>query len=189
MGKRILQGLMVSLGLAAIGIGLMIFVMGAAATGHLTDLAFNLLAGADQKLTGEYSPTVESELRFYAPFWIAYGGLLIYVARDLSTYGSWVPLLVGVFFAGGVGRAIAYFAAGPPHPAFIVLMAIELVLPIVFMVLWARVRRASYRHPEARLNDGGDGIVRRCDRGSRSGRADVRDRGRESRAARGAARA
>ena len=140
MEKRILQGLMVGLGVAAIIIGLMIFVMGGGNTGQLTELTFNHLARVDHALTGKYSPTVESEMRFYAPFWIAYGGLLIYVARDLSKHGSWMPLLCGVFFAGGAGRVISYFTAGPPHPAFTVLMAIELVLPIVFVVLWARVR-------------------------------------------------
>jgi hypothetical protein len=145
MEKRILQGLLVSLGLAAIGIGLMIFIFGGGSTGRLTELAFNFLAGVDHKLTGQYSPTVESELRFYSPFWITYGGLLIYVARDLSSRDSWMPLLTGVFFAGGVGRAIAYFDAGPPHPAFIVLMAVEIVLPFVFVALWVFWRR----HPAA----------------------------------------
>ena|ERR1700730_14192377 len=144
MEKRILQGLMITLGLAAIGIGLMIFVLGGGTTGHLTELAFNYLTGANHKLTGPYSPTVESEMRFYAPFWITYGGLLIYVARDLSRHATWMPLLCGVFFAGGAGRVIAYFTAGPPHPAFTVLMVIELVLPLVFVALWVRVR-ASLR--------------------------------------------
>jgi hypothetical protein len=129
MEKRILQGLMITLGLAAIGIGLMIFVLGGGNTGHLTELTFNYLTGANQ-----------SEMRFYAPFWITYGGLLIYVARDLSRHATWMPLLCGVFFAGGAGRVIAYFTAGPPHPAFTVLMAIELVLPVVFVALWVRVR-------------------------------------------------
>jgi Domain of unknown function (DUF4345) len=51
-----------------------------------------------------------------------------------------VALLSSVFFAGGVGRALAYVFTGPPHPAFVVLMATEFVLPVIFIGLWAAVR-------------------------------------------------
>ena len=51
MEKRILQGLMVGLGVAAIIIGLMIFVMGGGNTGQLTELTFNHLARVDHALT------------------------------------------------------------------------------------------------------------------------------------------
>jgi uncharacterized protein DUF4345 len=149
MEKGILQGLMITLGVAAIIIGSTIFVLGGGTTGHLTELTFNSWTGAHHQLTGPYSPTVESEMRFYAPFWIAYGGLLIYVARDLSSRGSWMPLLCGVFFAGGAGRAISFFTPGPPHPAFTVLMVIELVLPLVFIALWVRVRVPITNSPKA----------------------------------------
>jgi hypothetical protein len=149
MEKRILQGLMITLGVAAIIIGSMIFVLGGGITGHLTEVTFNSLTGVNHYLTGPYSPTVESEMRFYAPFWIAYGGLLIYVARDLASRGFWIPLLCAVFFAGGAGRAISFFTSGPPHPAFTVLMVIELVLPLVFIALWARVRSAFTNSPKA----------------------------------------
>ena len=149
MEKRILQSLMITLGVAAIIIGSTIFVLGGGTTGHLTEVGFNSLIGVNHQLTGPYSPTVESEMRFYAPFWIAYGGLLIYVARDLSSRGSWMPLLCGVFFAGGAGRAISFFTPGPPHPAFTVLMVIELVLPLVFIALWDRGRVPPTNSPKA----------------------------------------
>src|SRR5271155_1537114 len=38
------------------------------------------------------------------------------------------------------GRGPAYAFPGPPHPAFIVLMDAEFVLPVIFIGLWAAVR-------------------------------------------------
>lgn len=83
---------------------------------------------------------VDSELRFYAPFWMAYGLLLIATARKLNLHLSRVPLLSALLLAGGIGRSLAYVFTGPPHPAFVVLMIIEFVLPAIFIGLWAVVR-------------------------------------------------
>jgi hypothetical protein len=90
--------------------------------------------------TGAWPPTTDSELRFYAALWGAYGFILIAVARDLRAMLHYVPLLAATFFVGGAGRALSYFQVGPPHPFFVFLMVIELVLPIIFLMLWFRVR-------------------------------------------------
>ena len=132
---------MVALGAGALLIGGSIFLLGATFTAGAAEAMTNLLAGGRLTPTPPFSPTVESELRFYAPFWVTYGGILIWVARSLAERLRWVPPLAALFFAGGVGRLIAYFADGPPHPAFIQLMAIELVLPVVFVGLWWRATR------------------------------------------------
>jgi hypothetical protein len=107
----------------------------------MTEVTFDAITRSRHDFTGSFGPTVESELRFYAPFWIVYGGLLIAAARDLRRRVQWVLPLSAVFFAGGVGRALAYVQSGPPHPAFVALMAIELALPLVFVALWAMARR------------------------------------------------
>jgi hypothetical protein len=95
-----------------------------------------VLAGWRGPLTPPWPPTMDSELRFYAPFWGTYGFLVIAVARDLKRLGRWVPWLALVFFLGGVGRAISIAAVGAPHPVFVVLMAIELLLPPILVALW-----------------------------------------------------
>ena len=54
-----------------------------------------------------------------------------------------MPLpLAGLFFVGGLGRALSYAAVGAPHPAFVMQMATELILPPVFLALWQAARRS-----------------------------------------------
>jgi hypothetical protein len=90
---------------------------------------------------------MDSELRFYAPFWGAYGILLLAVVTNFPARGGLTPWLAAVFFAGGVGRAISYAAVVAPHPFFVLLMAIELLTPPVLIILWWRARRATPRDP------------------------------------------
>jgi hypothetical protein len=140
MARLALQALLIALGVAAIAIGSSIFFLGATFTGATNEALFNLLSGGTET-SPPFTPTVDSELRFYAPFWVLYGAGLVWVARGLAERLRWVPPLAGLFFAGGVGRLISLAAVGPPHPAFTMLMVIELVLPAVFVGLWTVARR------------------------------------------------
>jgi len=69
--------------------------------------------------------------------------VLLHIARRLPATLSWIPPTAALLFAGGVGRAISYFAVGAPHPFFVLLMVIELVLPLVFLALWRMVKSAT----------------------------------------------
>jgi hypothetical protein len=133
-----LQILLAALGVAAVAVALSILLLGAATTAAFTEAQFDALTRGHHPHTGRWPATMDSELRFYAPFWGAYGLLLLHVARGLPGKLSRVPPLAALFFAGGVGRAISYIAVGAPHPAFTLLMAIELVLPPVLLALWWR---------------------------------------------------
>jgi hypothetical protein len=42
--------------------------------------------------------------------------------------------LMGLFFIGGVGRALSHMFVGTPHPAFIGLMVVELVAPVLVLI-------------------------------------------------------
>ena len=137
----ILRILLAMLGLTAIAICLSIVFLGPSWTAGVSEAQFDWLTGSSHPATGPWPATMDSELRFYAPFWGAYGLILLLVARDLPNKLRWVPALAALFFAGGVGRALSYIAAGPPHPFFTLLMVIELILPVVFLALW----RASCR--------------------------------------------
>ena len=140
IAARILCILLIVLGLSAILIGLSIYLTGAPHTGEITTQLYDHLTGIPHGSAPLQGPTVDSELRFYAPFWMVYGALLIATARKLKLHLNRVPLLSAVFFAGGVGRGLAYVFTGPPHPAFVVLMVTEFVLPMIFIGLWAAVR-------------------------------------------------
>jgi hypothetical protein len=85
------------------------------------------------------TPNVDSELRFFAPFFVAYGGLVFLCAKHLRTHLYYVPHLLTIFLLGGLGRVISYFIIGTPHPLFIPLMAIEIGLPILLYFLYTRV--------------------------------------------------
>jgi len=139
----VLRILLIILGIAAIAICLSILFLGPSATASSSEHLYNAVMGWRGRVDGAWPATMDSELRFYAPFWGAYGVLLIATARDLSRLGLWVPWLALLFFAGGVGRAISWMAAGPPHPFFLLLMAIELVTPPVLALLWWGGRASS----------------------------------------------
>lgn len=132
----VLRVLLTILGVAAIAICLSIVTVGPGDTAQMSELMFDALTGRDGPLTGRWPATMDSELRFYAPFWGAYGVVLIAVARDLVRLGRWVPWLALLFFAGGLGRAISWATNGAPHPFFLFLMILELLLPPVLIVLW-----------------------------------------------------
>ena len=131
-----LRALLWLLGGSAILICLSIVFFGPGNTAQISELMFDALTGRGGPLTGRWPPTMDSELRFYAPFWGAYGIVLIAVARDLMRLGRWVPWLALLFFVGGLGRAISWAITGAPHPFFLFLMTIELVLPPVLIALW-----------------------------------------------------
>jgi NADH:ubiquinone oxidoreductase subunit K len=142
---RVLGVAMIALGASAVMIGLSIYLLGGAATGNATQAMAARLTGAARSAPWATDPTMESEFGFYAPLWIAYGAVLIATARDLARTLHRVPILAAVFFAGGVGRALAWARVGSPRSAFVLLMMIELVLPALFIGLWAMARHSDRR--------------------------------------------
>jgi hypothetical protein len=143
---RIIQILFIALGAAAIGIALMVFLLG--------EQAINVVQSIFDSITGRattpqaITPTIDSELRFYSTLWFSYGVVLIWVARTMTHWIAravfqrmrLVLYLAAIFFAGGVGRLLSHVLVGAPHPVFTMLMVIELVLPIIIGVLYLRLR-------------------------------------------------
>ena len=129
------------LGSAALAIGGMIFVIGPQSTGEIFARVLGIiwpnasppvvLGGAD----------IDSEMRFYAVLWMAYGGTALWVARALHQRIGLLRLMLCIFLLGGVGRAISYVVVGVPHLLFIVLMWIEILLPSVLMLLSFTIAR------------------------------------------------
>jgi hypothetical protein len=83
--------------------------------------------------------TTDSEDRFYATFFLAYGAALIWCALNVPQRTRQIQLLMGLFLLGGMTRLISMAAAGLPHPFFIAMTAIELVLPAISVWVAARV--------------------------------------------------
>jgi Domain of unknown function (DUF4345) len=90
---------------------------------------------------------VESELRFYAGFYVAYGLLMFRTARRADPDPAAVRALAAALFLAGLGRAGAWLTVGKPHPLQRALLAIELATPPLIVVEQARLRSTA---PEPR---------------------------------------
>jgi hypothetical protein len=84
------------------------------------------------------TPNIESELRFYAVFWSAFGVLALLAARSPERQSSLVRGLALFLFLGGVARGFAWLASARPDTQFLVLMGLELGLPV--FIVWAQTR-------------------------------------------------
>jgi hypothetical protein len=138
--RGLLRFLLYALGASAVAIAVAIFVLGAGATAHAFEAAFDAISGPHPG-EGAWPAVMDSELRFYAVLWGAYGLLLIAVARHIEARGRWLPWLALVFFLGGIGRLLSLVLVGPPHQVFVLLMGLELVLPPVIVLVWRAGRR------------------------------------------------
>lgn len=86
---------------------------------------------------------VESELRFYCAFYVAYGLFAFRTARRAAPDPGAVRALAAALFLAGLGRAGAWLTVGKPHPLQRALLAIELAAPAVIVVEQARARSAA----------------------------------------------
>ena len=85
---RLLLGL---LGLAAIGIAASILILGAEATAATAETMYQTATGYAGPPSGHWPPSMDSELRFYAALWGAYGIVLVITAAQLSRRMKQVP--------------------------------------------------------------------------------------------------
>jgi Domain of unknown function (DUF4345) len=138
-----LRVLIAALGVSALAIALSIFVLGAAQTAWAGERAYDLLTGWRGPPSPDWPASMDNELRFYSALWGGYGLLLLAAARDMARWDRAVPWLAGVFFLGGLGRMVSVLEVGPPHPFFLMLAGVELLLPPVLIGLWLMSKRAA----------------------------------------------
>ncbi|MBL4871169.1 MAG: DUF4345 domain-containing protein [Robiginitomaculum sp.] len=136
MKTQILRLLLFLLGTTAVGIGLSIIGFGPDKTVQLFARIVETFGGGKAPVTGFNSVNVDSEFRFFAVFWVVYGGFLVQASHDLNKYSPRIPLLLALFFLGGLARAISFMVMGTPHTLFIVLMGVELILPVIMYLFW-----------------------------------------------------
>lgn len=122
-----------------IGVGISFYFLGPNATASLMLESLQIFLPNPEKITDMTAPNVDSELRFFAPFFVAYGVLVFLCAKHLRTHLYYVPHILVVFLIGGLGRALSYITVGEPHPLFVHLMIIEVGLPILLYFLYTRV--------------------------------------------------
>jgi Domain of unknown function (DUF4345) len=119
--RRLFQGFLVLFGVIVIGVSLAHLLVGPGA----------IIGGSDVNATSN------GEDRFYAGLFLCYGIALLWCGRDVERKQTYVNVLAAALFVGGVGRLTALILVGPPHPFFVAMLILELVLPPL-MVLAAR---------------------------------------------------
>ncbi len=86
---------------------------------------------------------MESELRYYAGFYVAFGVAALRTAPRADRDPVAERALAGALFLSGLARAGAWRAAGAPHPVQRLLLAIELSLPPLFIAAQDRAARLA----------------------------------------------
>lgn len=145
--KTFLRANLILLGASAVMIAASILLLGAEATARFGEDLFAHVSGWSGPNSPSWAPSMDSELRFYAALWLAYGVFALRTGIQFDRREDETPILLGVFFAGGLGRLLSWAAVGPPHPFFLMLAAIELGLPPLLFLAWAALRRT--RRPAA----------------------------------------
>jgi Domain of unknown function (DUF4345) len=104
-------------------------------------------AGLDTVMRGARSlpaqdlanPVVESELRFYAAFYVAAGLVALRIAPRADSDTTAVRALAGALFLAGLARASAWLTVGKPHRLQLALLAVELAAPPSVVAWQARL--------------------------------------------------
>ncbi|WP_327142790.1 DUF4345 domain-containing protein [Nocardia sp. NBC_01327] len=125
--RRILQVWLVAFGVVCVGI----------AVAHLLFGTSTIIGG------GTVNATIDSDMRFYAILFLAYGLALLWCARDVETKGLPINLLGLIFFAGGLARALAWVATGEPNWFYVLMTPVELVIPVLNYLLVRAVCRPA----------------------------------------------
>ena len=96
---------------------------------------------------GVFTTDIDSEMRFYAVWYVAAGILLARAIRRVEREGFTIKLVGGAFFAAGCARALSWVTVGKPHLSQVVLMVIEICLPFVIIPLQVIVARKFSQEP------------------------------------------
>lgn len=89
------------------------------------------------------NPSVESELRFYAAFYVAFGIVAVRVAPRADRETATVRALAGALLLAGLARAGGWLAVGRPQRLQRTLLVIELAAPPPIVAWQARLAGRS----------------------------------------------
>lgn len=84
---------------------------------------------------GEVNASTDSQERFFAGLFAAYGVAWIWVARLSPIPGIAIRLLAAGLLAGGLGRVVSLIDRGQPHPFWIAMLVVEIAVPALFFAI------------------------------------------------------
>ena len=96
---------------------------------------------------GAPGASVDSELRFYAAWYVAAGVALLRSSRHPQLASSTVRLVCGALIVGASARVLSLITVGRPATVFLVLAVIEYGIAAVLLPWQSLVSRAAKRSP------------------------------------------
>jgi len=87
--------------------------------------------------------TMDSEDRFYATLFAAYGVALLWCIKDIEQKSTVVYFLATTFFVGGLARLVSIAAVGLPNTFFITMTVLELLIPFLIGFLQWRISKTA----------------------------------------------
>jgi len=87
--------------------------------------------------------TMDSEDRFYATLFAAYGVAILCYVKDIERKSTVVYFLLATFFAGGLARLVSIAAVGPPSGFFVAMTVLELLIPPLAAAAQHRISRSA----------------------------------------------
>lgn len=87
--------------------------------------------------------TMDSEDRFYATLFAAYGAAVLWCVPGIARKHDYIRLLALVFFIGGLARLVSMLAVGLPNNFFVLMTGLELALPLLMVWMLSKIPRAA----------------------------------------------
>jgi Domain of unknown function (DUF4345) len=112
--------------------------------------SLSVVFGASSVLgAGDVTAEVDSEMRFYAVWYVVAGAFLLHATRRVESETWTIRLIAAGFFVAGCSRILSWVAVGRPHASQLILMVIELILPLVVIPWQASIARRARARADA----------------------------------------
>ncbi len=89
----------------------------------------------------QVNATMDSEDRFYATLFGAFGLALLWCIKDIERKKMIVYFLAATFFVGGLARLVSVAAVGLPNTFFIAMTILELLIPFFMVFMQSRISK------------------------------------------------
>ena len=86
--------------------------------------------------------TMDSEDRFYATLFAAYGVAILWCVKDIERKSTVVYFLMATFFVGGLARLVSIASVGAPNSFFVAMTVLELAIPPLAAAAQYRISRS-----------------------------------------------
>ena len=123
-------------------------LIGLQATAEVFEALLTRITGTSSGFDGLSGRDADSELRFYATFFLAYGLGVLWLALRFPRHHQTIPAMLALFLAAGLARGLSWLTVGAPHTLFQILLWIELVMPPLLWLFYKQILSGKKARPE-----------------------------------------